>query len=379
MKPRPKPLLGLLLGLLIGLVGVGLLWQLGVVPPTRFVVFSEIAFWIAVVELLLTQTTRRGKKRFVTSMVIAGVFAGVALTGIPETFLNTGSITEGCSLTVTSGTDEATPADTTATDPFDTTPSDTVSFTASTGSALTNWDSGLGMSIAGFPITLFTAQRDNAAGATDFSGQESVQKYLDELEDQTGLQLRGSYHAFGYIHADEGDCDANGFIRVNAESLFATPLIIGLWGALGLLVIIVIALTISVARSIRESKRYAAATASAAPGEQAATAAAPAAEPVGAFTPPEPERTEKTQDAPTPKRSGAAGAAAGSAAWMASRDDEPVAETQVMPAAETELLPVSEEPEPAPVDPPAADDAADDSDDEIGASDEEPEGEQKTP
>jgi hypothetical protein len=64
---------------------------------------------------------------------------------------------------------------------------------------------------------------------------------------------------------------------------------------------------------------------------------------------------------------------------MASRDDEPVAETQVMPAAETELLPVSEEPEPAPVDPPAADDAADDSDDEIGASDEEPEGEQKTP
>jgi len=67
------------LGLLVGLVIVGLLWQLGVAPPDRFILFGVVAVSIALVEVLLTQTTRRGKKRFVTSMIIAGVFAGVVM------------------------------------------------------------------------------------------------------------------------------------------------------------------------------------------------------------------------------------------------------------------------------------------------------------
>ena len=86
MKPRPKPLVGLVLGLLLGLVIVGLLWQLGVAPPDRFILFGVVAVSIALVELIVTQTLKRGKKRFVTVMIIAGVFGGVALTGIPETF-----------------------------------------------------------------------------------------------------------------------------------------------------------------------------------------------------------------------------------------------------------------------------------------------------
>ena len=324
MKPRPKPLLGLLLGLLLGIVIVGLLWQLGVAPPDRFILFGVLAVTIALVELLLTQTTRRGKKRFVTTMVIAGVFGGVALTGIPETFLNTGTLSEGCTLTVTSATDEATPTDTSAFDPFDTTPDDTVSFTSSTDDVLTNWDSGLGMSIGGIPITLWTAERDNAAGATEWSGEEPVQRYLDELEDQTGLQLRGTYHAFGYIHADQGDCDMAGYIRVNAEGAFATPLIVALWVAGGLLAVIVIALAVSVRRSIREAKAFAEGAAVTAP----AASPTPDAEPVGAFSPATPEPKPEPKPEPIPPA-------------------EPVAETRVMPVTETEALPTQPE-KPAP-------------------------------
>ena len=320
MKPRPKPLLGLLLGLLLGIVIVALLWQLGVAPPDRFILFGVVAVSIALVELLLTQTTKRGKKRFVTSMVIAGVFGGVALTGIPETFLNAGSISDGCTLTMTSATDEASPTDTSPFDPFNTTPDDTVSFTSSTDEVLTNWDSGLGISVGGFPITLFTVHRDNAAGATQFTGEEAVQTYLDDIEDQIGVQLRGSYHVFGYIDADEGDCDMAGYLRINAEGVFATGLIVALWITGALLLIIVLALAASVGRSIREAKRYVENAAMATPTGSAATggSAAPDVEPIGAFTPPEPE--------PTPEP-----------------EPEPVAKTQVMPTTATEALPTSEE------------------------------------
>src|SRR4051794_10190747 len=102
MKPRPKPLVGLLLGLLLGLVIVGLLWQLGVAPPDRFILFGVIAMSIALVELIVTQTVRRGKKRLVSVMIIAGVFGGVALTGIPESFMDAGTVSDGCSLEATS-------------------------------------------------------------------------------------------------------------------------------------------------------------------------------------------------------------------------------------------------------------------------------------
>ncbi|MGC4174906.1 hypothetical protein [Demequina sp.] len=345
MKPRPKPLLGLLLGFLLGLVVVGLLWQLGVAPPDRFILFGVLAVTILVVELLLTQTTRRGKKRFVTSAIIAGVLGGVALTGIPETFLNTGTLSEGCSLTVASATDEATPTDTSAFDAFDTTPDDSVEFTSSTDTVLTNWDSGLGTAIGGIPITIWTAERANAEGLTEWAGTEPVSKFLDDIEDQSGLQLRGTYHAFGYINADEGDCEMAGYIRVNAEGVFATPLIIGLWVAGGLLLLIVIALAFSVRRSLREAGAEAVATET---RDAEYVGAFTSAEPEPASTPePEPAREPKDTKPAATKESrgnGSDKAAAGtSAAWLASEEREPVADTQVMPAADTELLPVTED------------------------------------
>ena len=363
MKPRPKPLVGLLLGLLLGVVVVGLLWQLGVAPPDRFILFGVIALSIAVVDLMVTQTVRRGKKRFVTVMIIAGVFGGVALTGIPETFMGAGTVSDGCTLEATSGDETVKAADTSAFEPLDTTPTGTISWESSTEKVLTNWDSGLGMYIGGVAVPLFTAERPNSEQATSWSSTEEVADYLNKLEDEWGVQLRGTYHVYGYIHADEGDCDMAAYIRVNAENPFATPLIIALWVATGLLAVIIIALTVSVRRSIREAKAYAkqAALASSATGTlgtggSAAMEPVDAVEPVGAFTePPKAAVVPPVVDEPA----------------------EPVAETQVMPAAETEALPVNDaetgaaepgvvepgaaEPgvvEPAPVEPAQPDDRA---------------------
>lgn len=272
-----------------------------------FIFFGVLAVTIAVVELLLTQTTRQGKKRFVTSMVIAGVFGGVALTGIPETFMNTGTLSDGCTLQVTSAIDEASPTDTSAFDPFDTTAGDTITFTASTDAVLTDIEAGLGMYVGGVPITLWTADRSNSEGYSEWTGSEPVQKYLDELEDESGMQLRGTYHVFGYLHSDAGDCEVAGYLRVNAEGVLATPLIIALWAAGAVLMIIIISLVVSVRRSIREARAFAEGNAvpTATGAMQTGGSAAPEVEPIGAFT-------------------------------------EPVAQTQAMPAAETEVLPTQE-------------------------------------
>ena len=316
MKPRPKPLVGLVLGLLLGLVIVGLLWQLGVAPPDRFILFGVVAVSIALIELIVTQTLKRGKKRFVTVMIIAGVFGGVALTGIPETFLDAGTISNGCSLQATSGDQTVKPTDTSAFAPLDTTPTGTISWESSTDKVLTNWHSGLGMYIGGVALPLWTAERANSEQAQSWSSTEQVADYLKKIEDQTGLQLRGTYHVYGYIHADEGNCDMAGYIRVNAENPFATPLIIALWVAGALLFVITVSIAMAVRRSIRDSKSYAeqaalASSATATPGAEGSAAAEPT-EPVGAFTEPKAEPQA-----------------------------EPVAETQVMPSATTEVLPTT--------------------------------------
>ena len=297
MKPRPKPLVGLFLGLLVGLVIVGLLWQLGVAPPDRFILFGVVAVSIALVEVLLTQTTRRGKKRFVTSMIIAGVFAGVGLTGIPEVFMNAGTVSDGCTLEVTSGDQTVSAADTSAFAPLDTTPTGTLEWTSSTDAVLTNWDTALGMYIGGIPVELFTAHRENADNATAWHGSEDVADYLKKLEDQTGLQLRGTYHVYGYVHADEGDCEMAAYIRVNAENPFATPLIIALWVAGALLLVIIAWVTVSVRRSIHDAKAFAkqealatgaAAATPGTEGDAAPEVAVPDAGSPGAFSSPEP-------------------------------------------------------------------------------------------
>lgn len=309
MKPRPKPLLGLVLGLLFGAVVVGLLWQLGVAPPDRFILFGIIGVSIALTELLLTQTTRRGKGRFATVMVIAGLFGGVALTGVPETFGGHGSLSDGCHLEITSGSETVNPEGTEPFDPLDTTPTDTLLWTSSADEVLTNWDTSLGMLIGGIPVTLFTAERPNAEQATEWSGEEKVADYLAKIEDETGLQLRGTFHVAGAIDADEGDCDMAGYIRVNAESAFATPLIVGLWALGAALLVMIVWIASSVGRSVRDARRAAyepagdAAVVAGAAGAAAGTSAGDGAadepvaeEPVGAFTP-RPDAAAEAKDA----------------------------------------------------------------------------------
>jgi hypothetical protein len=313
MKPRPKPLLGLVLGLLFGAVVVTQLWQLGVAPPDRFILFGIVAVSIALTELLLTQTTRRGKKRFVTVMVVAGLFGGVALTGVPETFSGSGSLSDGCHLEITSGTETVVPEDTEPFDPLDTTPTDTLTWTSSTDEVLTNWDTSLGMLIGGIPVELFTAERDNAEQSTEWFGEESVADYLAEIEDQTGLELRGTFHIAAAIDADEGDCDMGGYIRVNAENPFATPLIIGLWALGAVLLVMIIWIASSVGRSVRDAKAAAYLPTTSADVPPASEQPLEAAESVGAFTPPsqpdaaaqeaviEPETVVKKEESVTEK------------------------------------------------------------------------------
>ncbi len=154
--------------------------------------------------------------------------------------MNTGSVSDGARSQATSGDENATPSETSAFAPLDTTPTDTITWQSSTDEVLTNWDSGLGMYIGGIPVTMWTAERPNDEQLQSWEGSESVATYLDRLEDEWGVQLRGTYHVFGYIHADEGDCDMAGYVRVNAENPFATPLIIALWVAGALLFVIIV-------------------------------------------------------------------------------------------------------------------------------------------
>jgi len=344
MKPRPKPLLGLLLGLLLGIVIVGLLWQLGVAPPDRLILFGVLAVSIALTELLLTQTTRRGKRRFVTVMVIAGIFGGVALTGIPETVLNKGSLSDGCRLTATSAFGSASPTDTSAFDPLDTSPTDSIDWEATTDQLLTNWDSGLGMTVGGIPIPLWTATRPNAEQFTQWSSTETVADYLQRIEEQTGLQLRGTYHVYGYIDADEGTCDMAGYLRVQAEGPFATGLLIALWVAGALLVVMIVWIASSVGRSVKESKTFASRPDAVEPPHSAS---------------PERRQEREPQLTPTPTET-APKESADRERHDSSRADRPkhvthehhdqvtetrvmeVAETQQMPVAETEALPLGE-------------------------------------
>jgi hypothetical protein len=291
------------------------LWQLGVAPPDRFPVFAVLAVSIAVTTLLTTQTLQRGKRRFVTAMVIAGVSAGVAITGIPETFTGTGSLSDGCQLEVASGTETATPQETSPFDPLDTTPTDTLTWTSSTDEVLTNWDSSIGMIIIGIPVTLWSAERPNTEQFTSWTGSEKVDDYLDRIEDETGLEVRGTFHIGAAIDADGGDCDMAGYLRVNAEGVFATELIIALWAAGALLAVINAWLAVAARRSIRQASRYNSAVVAEAPAEPTA---APDPEPIGAFVPatpaPQPESAPPAASEATGEPTAARAATADSAA-----------------------------------------------------------------
>lgn len=260
MKPKPKPVTGAFFGFLLGVVVVALLWQLGVVPPDRLVVFGIVAIAMLLGTFVLTQRVSLVRKRFVFVVLLAALLGGVALTGIPE-FVGGGSISEGCTIEASSSlSGVTTPADTSATSPFQVAVTDDVPFKATTQTLLTTGTNAVGMRIAGFPIPMWTSEVTNPNNSLVFEGMENVQEIQDRVQEVSGLEfleLTGTYHAYGYVHAQEGDCDTQGYVKLSPAGAFATPLLIALWVLTGLLFIIILALAISVRRSIRRSERLA--------------------------------------------------------------------------------------------------------------------------
>lgn len=251
MKAKARPLLGAFLGLLLGLTAVALLSQTGVLPPDRLWLFGIVGVAIMIVTGLTTQRASLAKKRFVTTMILGGILVGVALSGIPET-VNGGTISDGCTLEAQSSVDEATPQDTSAFDPIEVQANDTVTWTASSEEVVSNGERALGVMIGGFLIPVWSATLENSEGRTEFAGDINVAQGLLDMKDATGLDLRGAFHFSGYLDGEAADCEMSGYVRVLTATPFTTGLQMGLWGALGVIVICVAWAAIAVRRSISQ-------------------------------------------------------------------------------------------------------------------------------
>ncbi|NYI41117.1 hypothetical protein [Demequina lutea] len=257
MDAKPRPLLGSLLGLLLGIVVVALLWQLGVVPPDRLVLFGVLAVTVALVTIILTQRTVLVRKRFVMLMVLSGLLAGVAVAGIPDAIAG-GSITDGCSADGTSSLGSKTPAQTSIADPFAVTRTDTVQWTAGSTAVLTNWRSALGMDVGGFQVKTWSGSSANNDQKQSNSGSAAVASHLKDIEGSTGITLAGIYHMYGHLDADQRTCDMSAYVRVQGEGAFTGALNRGLWIALGALSLITIIMAGVVRHSITRAARAAA-------------------------------------------------------------------------------------------------------------------------
>lgn len=255
MQAQPKPVSGAVIGFFFGIVTVALLWQLGVLPPDRLVLFGIVAVTTMLTTILLTQRFALVPKRFVFLVILASLMGGVALTGIPES-VGGGSLSDGCTLEASSSQNEATtPGQTSASAPFAARPDDTVAWNAASDQVLTDWSSAAGMSIGGFNIRLWNGATPNTEGINRYSGSKDVATLVDDLRNASGLELTGIYHGFGYIHATGGDCDADAYVLVAPQTMFDTPLLIGLWALGAILLIVIVVLAIRVRRSISGADR----------------------------------------------------------------------------------------------------------------------------
>lgn len=304
MKPQPKPVTGAIFGFFFGVVIVALLWQLGILPPDRLVVFGIVAIVMMVSTFALTQRVSLVHKRFVVVVVFAALLGGIALTGIPE-FVSGGSINDGCTIEASSSlSGETGPAQTSATSPFKAALSDDVPWVFATGPVLSTGTNAAGLMVAGFQIPTWTGTFENTAAVNEITGIASVQGLQDELKAETGLALTGVYHLYGYVHAPEENCDANGYVLVAPTSAFGNTVLIGLWVLALILFIVIVSLAIGVRRSIRTSERLAATmppadaaaatTTTNAPVVVAEPATLPASEPV------EPQATEPSAEPAPP-------------------------------------------------------------------------------
>jgi len=252
MIAKPRPLLGSLLGLLLGIVVVALLWQLGVVPPDRVVLFGVLAVTTLLVTVILTQRVALVRKRFVTVAVVCGLMGGFAIAGIPDAVAG-GSISDGCSASGTSSIDSRTPDDTSIADPFDIARTDSVAWTGESTGVFTDWNSAIGIDVGGFPVKIWSGSSANEDRKQSNSGVEDVAGYLADIEDSTGAKLAGTYHVYGKLDAAEGGCTMSAYVRVEGEGAFAGTVNIGLWVALATLIIVILIMSVVVRRSISRS------------------------------------------------------------------------------------------------------------------------------
>jgi hypothetical protein len=256
MEAKPRPLLGSLLGLLLGIVIVALLWQLGVVPPDRLVLFGVLSITIALVTILLTQRTVLVRKRLILVMVLCGLMAGVAISGIPDA-VAAGSITDGCSASATSSLDNKTPSQTSIVDPFDVTGTDTAQWDAKSAGVLTNWRGSLGVDVGGFQVMIWSARSATEDLPKSLSGSADVASYLGDIGGGTGITLAGIYHVYGHVDADQRVCDMSTYVRVQSLGAFTGTLNMALWIALGALGLIIVIMAGVVRHSITRSARAA--------------------------------------------------------------------------------------------------------------------------
>lgn len=255
MQAQPKPVSGAVFGGLFGVVLVVLLWQLGVVPPDRLILFGVVAIMTMVGTMVLTQRVALGRKRFVALIVVSSLLGGVALTGIPE-FIRGGAISDGCTVQANSSLSQVTgPSATSATSPFSATPTDSVTWSAASDTQLTTGTNSVGLRIGGLDAELSHGTTTNSVGVRQLEGVQSVQALQDAVRDSLGVTVTGVYHVYGYIHTDEGECLADAYVVVKPSSAFGTPLLIGLWALAALVLVVILGLAIGVRRSIRSAQR----------------------------------------------------------------------------------------------------------------------------
>ena len=279
MEAKPRPLLGSLLGLLLGIATVALLWQLGVVPPDRLVLFGVLAIMIALVTIVLTQRTVLVRKRFILVMVLCGLMAGVAVAGIPDA-VAAGSITDGCSANATSSLASKTPDQTSIADPFDVTRTDTVKWNAKSAGVLTNWRGSLGVDVGGFQVMIWSASSATKDLPTALAGSADVASLLGDIGGGTGIRLAGIYRMYGHLDANQRVCDMSGYVQVQGDGAFTGTLNMALWIALGALGLIVVIMAGVVRYSITQSARATGGTAAPYAASQPRSIKKPPEEPV---------------------------------------------------------------------------------------------------
>ncbi|MDE0572903.1 hypothetical protein ON058_05685 [Demequina sp. B12] len=256
MKFRPMPITGALLGLVIGLLTAALLSVLGVVPLDRLPLLSLIAVGLVVGTLALTQRVSAARGRVTTVSVIAVLFAGAALTGIPE-YVSHGSLTPGCTLQASSSLepDPVTPEGTSATDPFDMTLTDTVEWVAATSDDADGGSPELALMVAGVPVPVWNGVDVSTDGEQAWTGTDSVERWQSNIRESAGFTLTGIYHFQGTLTYATGECVADAYLRISPPHAFAGPLLMTLWAVLIVAVAGLVALAVVVARRARREEK----------------------------------------------------------------------------------------------------------------------------